>query len=187
MNLTLQTAADSSSGGDTGEHRAAPRIPTPTPAELYAAYSGAVARRVSQFFPSSEVDEAVQDIFLRVVERIDSFRGRCHPFTWLYRLATNHCLTVLRKRRRRQELMLTLPRIPWQPELAPTDVEAAVFLKQLWRSVDPELAEVGVYYHVDGLTQDEIGGLLGVSGRTISTRLRQLSEAARQGAGMEDP
>ena len=41
---------------------------------------------------------------------------------------------------------------------------------------------MGVYYYVDGMSQAEIGKLLGVSGRTISTRIRQLSELARAAA-----
>lgn len=185
MSMESQVSDDDAPGSDEPTSGGGP-VETPSPSELYAAYNRAVARRVSQFFPASEVEEAVQDVFLRVVERIGSFRGRCHPFTWLYRLTTNHCLTVLRQRRRRHELLLGMHRVPWQPELAPQEIEATVFLQQLWRSMEPELAEIGIYYHVDGLTQDEIGNIMGVSGRTIGTRLRQLAAAARKGAGMEE-
>jgi hypothetical protein len=60
-----------------------------------------------------------------------------------------------------------------------------VFLHQLWRRVDPELAEIGVYHYVDGMDRDAIGALLGVTGRTVSNRLRALAEAARSTAEEE--
>ncbi len=48
----------------------------------------------------SQTDDLVQDIFIRVWQGLDKFRGESQIFTWIYRIATNECLTYLAKRKR---------------------------------------------------------------------------------------
>lgn len=46
-----------------------------------------------------EAEEAAQDIFLKAFRKAGSFRPRGRVYTWLYRIAVNHCLNMLRRRR----------------------------------------------------------------------------------------
>jgi RNA polymerase sigma-70 factor, ECF subfamily len=48
-----------------------------------------------------EADDAVQETMVRAWTRRDSFEGRSSVNSWLYRIATNVCLDMLRARRRR--------------------------------------------------------------------------------------
>jgi RNA polymerase sigma-70 factor, ECF subfamily len=41
--------------------------------------------------------DAVQDVFLKVYRKAGSFEPRARVYTWLYRIATNHCLNKLRR------------------------------------------------------------------------------------------
>ena len=50
---------------------------------------------------TGEADDLLQDIFLLAYRKIGSFRGESSLGTWLYRLAMNHCLDVLRSRQTR--------------------------------------------------------------------------------------
>lgn len=48
-----------------------------------------------------DADDLVQDVFIKVYKNIDKFREDAQLYTWIYRIATNECLTFLNKKRRR--------------------------------------------------------------------------------------
>jgi len=48
-----------------------------------------------------DADDLTQEIFIKVHKSIDSFRGDSQLFTWIYRIATNECLSHLSKKKRR--------------------------------------------------------------------------------------
>jgi RNA polymerase sigma factor (sigma-70 family) len=48
-----------------------------------------------------DADDLVQDIFVKVYTNITKFRADSQLFTWIYRIATNECLTFLGKKKRR--------------------------------------------------------------------------------------
>ena len=50
---------------------------------------------------ANDADDLLQDIFLLAYRKLASFRGESSLGTWLYRLAMNHCLDVLRNRQTR--------------------------------------------------------------------------------------
>src|SRR5437016_5848351 len=50
---------------------------------------------------SFEAEDAVQETLLRAWKAIDTFEGRSAVRSWLYRIATNVCLDMLRGRQRR--------------------------------------------------------------------------------------
>ena len=52
-----------------------------------------------------EADDAVQETMVRAWKAIDSFEGRSSVRSWLYRIATNVCLDMLRGRQRRAAAM----------------------------------------------------------------------------------
>jgi len=43
--------------------------------------------------------EAAQDVFLKAFRKAGSYKPRGQVYTWLYRIAVNHCLNQLRRRR----------------------------------------------------------------------------------------
>lgn len=48
-----------------------------------------------------DADDIVQNVFIKVWQGLPSFRRDAQLFSWMYRIATNECLTLLRQRRRR--------------------------------------------------------------------------------------
>ena len=54
---------------------------------------------------SFEADDAVQETMVKAWKNIDGFEGRSAPRSWLYRIAHNVCLDMLRGRQRRARAM----------------------------------------------------------------------------------
>ncbi|MFK7953052.1 MAG: RNA polymerase sigma factor [Ekhidna sp.] len=48
-----------------------------------------------------DADDLTQEIFVKVWKNLQSFREDAKLFTWIYRIATNECLTFLKKKKRR--------------------------------------------------------------------------------------
>jgi RNA polymerase sigma-70 factor (ECF subfamily) len=155
-------------------------------AALYERYAPMVYRRILRFFSPSEAEEIVQDIFLLVLEGLEHFRGEAQPSTWLYRVTTNHCLNRLRQNRRRRHLLEEQRSSLWYVNGHAPAQESTVFLGQLWHRLTDELALVGIYYYVDGLTHEQIAELVGVSRRTVGNRIQEIEQLARQACSSDD-
>lgn len=48
-----------------------------------------------------DADDVLQNTFLKAWQGIENFRGESKLFTWLYRIATNECLTFLERQKRK--------------------------------------------------------------------------------------
>jgi RNA polymerase sigma factor (sigma-70 family) len=150
----------------------APPATLSTPSDLarfYARYGGAVFRRARRLLRSeSGAEDACQEVFVRLWRARPDFAA-ASPVTWLYRVTTNYCLNQIRNDRRR--------RIGEQSASEATAASFELSLSLLLRGLPESLHELALYYYVDQLSQAEIAPLLGVSQRTVSTRLRELGAA----------
>ena len=54
-----------------------------------------------------DADDLTQDVFVKVWKHLENFRQDAQLFTWIYRIATNECLSFLGSKRRRFLLPLT--------------------------------------------------------------------------------
>lgn len=48
-----------------------------------------------------DADDLTQEIFIKIHKYIDTFREDSQLFTWIYRIATNECLSFLNKKKRK--------------------------------------------------------------------------------------
>ena len=48
-----------------------------------------------------DTDDLVQEVFIKVWKNLDKFKEASQLYTWIYRIATNECLTFLNKKRKR--------------------------------------------------------------------------------------
>jgi len=73
--------------------------------ELYRQYAAAIFRFCRRVLPTREdAEDATTEIFMKVRQKLDSYDAS-RPFTaWLYRVASNHCWDMLRRRHIRQDL-----------------------------------------------------------------------------------
>ncbi len=149
-----------------------------TAAELYRTYGPAVYRRCLKLLRDRQAaQDATQEVFVRVVRDIAKLGDPAMVLPWIYRVATNHCLNVIRDRGRRGEASLEL-------DVADTAVEAPFPDRHLATSVlsrfDEGTRAVAVGVLVDGMGHEELAGALGISRKTVERRLARFLERARK-------
>ncbi len=150
---------------------------------LYAQYGRAIYRRCQYFLRSdAEAQDAMHDVFLKVVERHEEFRGQSSPLTWMVRITTNHCLNLLRSRRagwrgRYEETVKVDAR-----DRPPDSVqwERHELVRALIGRVNRRALEAAVYYFVDEMSQEDAAAAAGCSVPTLRKRLRDFITLARR-------
>ena len=155
-------------------------------ASLYDAHVGrvfALCLRLSADRVLAE--ELVQDVFVRVWERLGSYRGESAFTTWLHRVALNTVLESGRKggrRRLRVQIAADFANIE-------TDLDAAAASIDLHHQIDLETAvatlpagarAVWVLHDVEGYGHAEIGTLLGIAEGTSKAHLFRARRLLRQ-------
>jgi len=51
-------------------------------------------------------DDLVQDVFIKVWKNLANFRNDAQLYTWMYRIATNECITFLNKKKQKNNISL---------------------------------------------------------------------------------
>jgi RNA polymerase sigma factor (sigma-70 family) len=146
--------------------------------ELYEKYGASVHGRCAYLLrdPSS-AEDAMQEVFAKALQSYEGFRAESSPLTWLMKIATHHCLNVLRaeragwqqryaaEERRRGEV---------QPS-RPQAFELREEVRKLLGRFDLETQAAAIHYHVDEMTLEEVATLLGRSVPTIRKRLEDFA------------
>mgnify|MGYP001267714003 CR=1 FL=1 len=137
-----------------------------------------------------DAKDATQEIFVRTYRSLDKFRGDAKFSTWLYRLATNRCLDIVRIKNREGNCNVSLESdgIPVE-KLAdsapsPEEVAARHDTRDRVRSAIKELPEnyrmVLILYHYQGLSYREIANVLELSTNTVATHIARAKEKLRK-------
>ena len=172
-------------GGRAGEV-AGPGSPAPAGilAELYEKHAAAVYGRCRYLLKDdAEAKDALQDVFVKVMQALQEFRGAASPTTWILRIATHHCLNLLRARKALWREQLRVVQAERRQETESPDRRELV--RVLLSAAPEEAQEVAVLYFVDELTQAEIAQELGRSLPTVRKRLREFLACAREALGIE--
>lgn len=74
---------------------------------LYERYAGNVQRRCMHVIKDvARAEDLTQDIFLKLISRLASFRNHCRFESWLNIVAYNFCLDEMRSHKRRREIAM---------------------------------------------------------------------------------
>lgn len=155
--------------------------------ELYTSHHGQVRAHLYRLLGDDpEVDDTLQLVFARAFNALDGFHGDAAFSTWLYRITANTTHNLLRSRFRRNrvkrafEFFVQGAGAGVREHSVTARKEAQLLLAQL----RPELREVFVLYHYEGLTLQEISGVLE---RPISTVGDHLSRARKELKALASP
>ncbi len=151
-----------------------------TLATLYQQAAPVMFRRAMRILGNEDdALDAVQEVFLTLQQKLDSFRGDASLMTWVYRVTTNHCLNMLRSRNLHQRSldgMRTADVRPHQP--ASAAIERRDLLAQLLRELSDRHVQAAVHFYCDEMTQQEIAQSLGISERAVRKALKRVGERA---------
>jgi RNA polymerase sigma-70 factor (ECF subfamily) len=131
----------------------------------------------------SEAEDCAQDAFVRAFKAWPRWRPDAPAEAWVHRIAVNSAISYRRRARLRSvgELLRRLGRPAHGAD--PGDVATQPDLLVALRAIPPKLAAAIVLRHYHGYNNREIAAALGVSERTVGTRLRQAAERLRDTLG----
>jgi RNA polymerase sigma factor (sigma-70 family) len=114
-----------------------------------------------------DANDIVQNVFVKAWKALPTFRGDAAFFTWLYRIATNECLSFLRDRRRRSLISLDdiehqlADKLPSDPLYSGDRIQLA--LQQAVMKLPPQQRLVFTMKYFEGKKYEEIAEILGLT------------------------
>ena len=130
--------------------------------------------------------DAVQDVFIKAYENIQSFDARRKFSPWIYRIAHNAFVNEIRRIKREPLIYLDLDTIVAHPtyEFDPATQEERTNMQTLIdRGLDtltPSYKEVIILYYIENLSYQEISDILQVPVGTVGVRLRRARQALKE-------
>ena len=150
--------------------------------ELYREHAGRVyALCLRLTGDSRDAEERTQDVFVRLWDKLRSFRGDSAFSSWLHRLAVNVVLNERRTTSRRERRVM--------PAEDPDNVAGAQHAAPLHLNIDLERAiaelpdgarEVFVLYDIEGYGHGEIAELVGIAEGTSKAQLFRARRLLRE-------
>lgn len=156
--------------------------------ELYRRYRGRIlALALHLCGNESEAEDITQEVFIKAYQKLDSFEGRSHFFTWVYRMAVNRSLNARRDKKRRREEALDDPRVARavRVDAAGDPVKAAelratyVRLLQALDSLPANMRTSVVLVVLQGFSHAEAAVVLKCSSGTVAWHIHQARSRLR--------
>jgi len=145
---------------------------------------------------AEEARDAVQEVFLKAYRKAASFHPQGQVYTWLYRIAVNHCLNRLRRRRLVQFTRLSPEPAEDVPAFDPPDgapdPEAALVARRRWMATRKAIERlpagqraVLVLVRFEGMSYRQVAETLQITEGAVESRLFRAMR--RLEAAQEEP
>ncbi|TXD31675.1 sigma-70 family RNA polymerase sigma factor [Lujinxingia vulgaris] len=148
------------------------------------------AFRLAFSLTKSEADaqDVVQEAFINIYRKLDTFAGDAQLSSWMYRIVVNAALMRLRKTRRRAEVSVDdvsdpahfEPSVPGEPAGWRVRGDEAAENRELRDQIlaaidqlDPKYQAAFLLREIEGLSLDEIASVLDLSTGAVKTRLHR--------------
>lgn len=138
-----------------------------------------------------EAEDVLQDTFLTVVAKLHTFDGRSSFFTWLYRIATNSALMLLRKKKIRRANFKDNDLDPEQNELEnlvdwTQDPTIDVYNEEIREKIDEAINSLKEKYKtvfilrdIENLSTREAADILNITEENVKIRLLRARQFLR--------
>ncbi len=163
-------------------------------ARLVEAYSGVIYRLGMKMLDDpQDAEDILQETFIKAFRHLKNFDGRSSLSTWLYRIATNEALMLIRKRKNtpvsldepsetESQIEEPIQIVDWccMPEEELMSSEARAYMSRAVEQLPPTLRAVFVLRDLEGLSTEETSNVLKLSEAAVKTRLSRARMRLRE-------
>jgi len=129
-----------------------------------------------------EAEDAVQEVFIKAYRKLDSYKADTSFSSWLYKIAYNHCVDCLRKRKNFQFVPLLDNTIPGYDTTAYSveKDELSLLLLKAISMLPPEDKTVLMLRVLEEKSYDEIAEILGKRSCTVRKKYERAKKRVKQ-------
>jgi RNA polymerase sigma-70 factor, ECF subfamily len=145
--------------------------------EIYKAYWNKVFRVCMGFVnDADQAKDIAQETFISVFKNLSGFRNESGIATWIFRIATNHCLRQIEKDKKTRKVDL--------PEniIAAETYRENENLALLYRFISemPEADRILISLELEDVKQAEIAEIIGISDANVRVKIYRIKEKLKQ-------
>ncbi len=144
-----------------------------------------------------EAEDAVQEVWILVSQKLTEFRGDCKLGTWIYRITANKCLERIRSSKKQKEKTESIDGLmpeyiedghykkefaDWsqRPDKEADQNALKCEIEKTVNSLPEEYREVLVMRDIEGFSGEETAEMLGINEAAMKTRLHRARMAVRE-------
>lgn len=120
---------------------------------------------------ADEVADLFQEVLVKLWNGYDSFQGKSDIKTWIYRVTLNTCITIDRKKRRRNRAMLSMD-VDYFDSQEQETAQVRILHERIARLQPLDRAIILLW--LEQISYGEIGEIAGISAKNVSVRLARI-------------
>ena len=120
---------------------------------------------------AEEVADLFQEVLVKLWNGYDSFQGKSDIKTWIYRVTLNTCVTIDRKKRRRNRAMLSMD-VDYFDRQEQETAQVRILHERIARLQPLDRAIILLW--LEQISYGEIGEIVGISAKNVSVRLARI-------------
>ncbi len=139
--------------------------------DLYRKYSPSIFWVCMKYMHNhDDAEDMVHQVFLKVQQHLNGFKGQSQIYSWIYRIAVNECIQVIRKRKFESDQDTSEMDQPALMNIQ-DQIDAKITLDRIMASTDPQTVEILFLLYLEGLTQEEVVTTLCISRTTVNRKV----------------
>lgn len=120
---------------------------------------------------AEEVADLFQEVLVKLWNGYDSFQGKSDIKTWIYRVTLNTCVTIDRKKRRRNRALLSMD-VDYFDSQEQETAQVRILHERIARLQPLDRAIILLW--LEQISYGEIGEIVGISAKNVSVRLARI-------------
>lgn len=148
---------------------------------IYEIYGDRVFRTLWRIVGQSDAEDVMHDAFVRLFQKLPTFRFESAFSTWLHRLIVNEALQFLRRRNRANMTTSFLEQHEREIDNRALIIhEVAELISRAMDQIEPGLRRIFELKVVDELSYAEIAEIIGIPEGTVGSRLNRARRELRE-------